>query len=78
MPNLPTVNVTQAQADRILAVFGDIPSYKRWLVQAIKEYVVQQEILRMEEISYTEAQAAEAARLKKLSDLRNSLDVPNP
>jgi hypothetical protein len=45
MPVLPSVSVTQAQADRIIAAFGDdqataIIAYKDWLVKAIRTYVL--------------------------------------
>lgn len=46
MPNLPTVAVTQAQADRILVAFGvDQPSaviaYKDWLTRSVRAYVLE-------------------------------------
>jgi len=43
MPNLPTVTVTDAQAARITAAYGDATAYKAWLKQAIKDYVFRKE-----------------------------------
>ena len=45
MPNLPTVTVTQAQADRILEAFGGtvdiaVPAYKEWLTKSVRDYVL--------------------------------------
>lgn len=40
MPDLPTLTVTQAQADRLIAVFGDVAAYKAWLREALKGYVL--------------------------------------
>ena len=45
MPLLPTVTVTQAQADRILVAFGvdqatAVIAYKEWLVKSLREYVI--------------------------------------
>lgn len=45
MPNLPTVSVTQAQADRVLVAFGGtlelaVPAYKDWLVKTVRAYVL--------------------------------------
>ena len=45
MPTLPTVTVTQAQADRILVAFGGtievaVPAYKDWLTSQVRSYVL--------------------------------------
>lgn len=39
MPQLPTFNVTDAQAQRILKAFGTPEAYKEWLKEAIAIYV---------------------------------------
>ena len=39
MPTIPTLTVTQQQADRVLAAFGTVPAYKRWLADSIRDYV---------------------------------------
>ena len=40
MPTLPTLTVTDAQVERIKAVFGSVDGYKEWLQQALAEKVV--------------------------------------
>lgn len=40
MPTLPTLDVTQAQADRMMAAYGSVAGYRQWLKQQIIEYVV--------------------------------------
>lgn len=40
MPQLPTFTVTDAQASRITAAFGNVETYKAWLKQSIIDYVV--------------------------------------
>ena len=39
MPDLPTITVTAAQAQRIQTAFGGVEQYKAWLRQAIRGYV---------------------------------------
>lgn len=43
MPDLPTLTVTQPQADRIQAAFGGIVAYRDWLRRAIKDEVTMRE-----------------------------------
>ena len=43
MPNLPTIFVTDAQADRLLAAFGSVENYKAWLKATLIDYVVEHE-----------------------------------
>ena len=43
MPTLPTLTVTQAQADRLLAAFGSQAAYKQWLKDNIIAFVVEHE-----------------------------------
>lgn len=66
MPNLPTISVTQAQADRILAVFGDVTAYKEWLLQSLIGYVQQSELSKLRE---TQQQDFD----KKRAEVRSSL-----
>lgn len=45
MPTLPTVTVTQAQADRIVGAFGAdqaeaVANYKVWLTRQVRDYVL--------------------------------------
>lgn len=39
MPDLPTLTVTQAQADRIVAAFGSVANYRTWLKEAVRDRV---------------------------------------
>jgi hypothetical protein len=43
MPNMPTFQVTDAQAQRILAAYGDADAYRAWLKRAIREHVIAHE-----------------------------------
>jgi hypothetical protein len=43
MPTMPTIDVTQAQADRALAAFGSVANYKRWLADSVRDFVVNKE-----------------------------------
>lgn len=38
--NLPTLKVTQEQADRMLAAWGSVEDYRAWLRDSIIEFVV--------------------------------------
>lgn len=78
MPTLPTINVTTAQADRMLATYGSVANYKVWLVQAIKEYVVHQEALRMDEVEYQRSIQVLADKQAALDALAASLVVTSP
>lgn len=49
MPDLPTITVTQAQADRILLAFGGdqataVPAYKRWLGETLRDHVLRKTV----------------------------------
>lgn len=46
MPTLPTLAVTQPQADRLLAVFGSVESYKQWLLTSLKQAVMEAELAK--------------------------------
>lgn len=43
MPTLPTITVTQAQADRMIAAFGSSAEYTKWLKENIVEFVLNKE-----------------------------------
>lgn len=47
MPDLPTLNVTPAQADRLLAAFGSVAKYREWLRKALQDYVIVSERERL-------------------------------
>lgn len=57
MPQLPTLTVTQPQADRLLAVFGDVAGYKVWLLASLKAKVMEAEMnkARVDAQAYVEA-----------------------
>lgn len=78
MPTLPTVTVTQTQADRMLAAYGSVAAYKQWLVKQIKEYVVYQEALKIDQTDLARAQQHEADKQAQLDALSASLEVTNP
>lgn len=44
MVALPTIEVTQAQADRVLAAYGSVANYRAWLRRGVVDYVVQFEM----------------------------------
>ena len=63
MPNLPSVSVTQPQADRLLLAFGvDQPTavlaYKDWLISSLRTYVIGVEQQKLEAASQTALYAA--------------------
>lgn len=39
MPDLPTITVTTAQAQRCLAAWGSVESYREWLAGSVRDYV---------------------------------------
>lgn len=43
MPTLPTFTITDDQANRILAAFGDVATYKQWLKRQIIQEVLRHE-----------------------------------
>ena len=58
MPNLPTLTVTDDQATRILAVFHDAPTYRRWLRDRVVETVLRAERTVLEGEAAAETTAA--------------------
>lgn len=44
MPTLPTIEVTQTQADRMLAAYGSVENYKKWLKNQIVLFVTDKEL----------------------------------
>jgi hypothetical protein len=47
MPDLPTITVTQAQADRMLAAYGSVANYRLWLKTTIIQYVTTTEMANL-------------------------------
>jgi hypothetical protein len=68
VPDLPTLTVTDSQADRILAAFDDQGAYLAWLRKQLVEYVVNVELSRMQ------ADALEQQR-QAVTVLRAELDT---
>lgn len=71
MPDLPTINVTQAQADRMLAAFGSVPKYKEWLRQQIVNHVLSVEVQGVQ-------QEVEVAQRAKRQEVIDALPKPPP
>lgn len=44
MPTLPTLTVTQAQADYLLGVFGTQQAYRDWLLRQLKGEIMRTEM----------------------------------
>lgn len=57
MPNLPTIEVTQAQADRIIAAYGAVTTYQGWLRQAVRQYVGNIETVRIRQAANDQIEA---------------------
>lgn len=60
MPDLPTITVTNAQMQRLMAVFGDGPAYKQWLKQQLKNVVISAELQKLESTHRVEMEAKRA------------------
>ncbi len=61
MPNLPTINVTDAQLAKCVAVFTDAAGYRAWLKAAVRDEVLRREARRLDEEANTAKAAALAA-----------------
>lgn len=60
MPDLPTITVTSAQATRITTAFGDVATYRAWLREQIKDYVVTKEAEAIYEQATAQMEASAA------------------
>jgi hypothetical protein len=49
MPNLPTLNVSDAQMTRLLKTFGDAAGYKSWLKGQITTAVFDHESIQIQD-----------------------------
>ena len=58
MPTLPTLTVTQAQADRMLASFGSQQAYLDWLKNNIIEFVLNKEAVERQKAWQVQEEAA--------------------
>lgn len=61
MPDLPTITVTDAQATRILNAFGDAATYRAWLRQSVRDYVLSKEATAIRAEQQAKMDAAVAA-----------------
>lgn len=64
MPDLPTLTVTQAQADRILATFGTAAAYRDWLRARVIDAVMAFESRKLDETANND----KATKLKAIRD----------
>lgn len=71
MPDLPTITVSSAQATRLMELFGDVASYKKWLKAAVRE-----EARRLHAVALTEV-ANQSVR-DGLAVLETELPEPDP
>lgn len=78
MPNLPTISVTQNQADRIIAAFGAggtqaeaVARYKEWLRIQVNQYTQETELLQMRRQHQQE-------EMEKMQEIQGSLPQPDP
>lgn len=72
MPTLPTLEVTTAQAQYLLGVFGSAEAYQQWLLDTIKARVMEEEMREAREA----AQASIAARRAALEEKMAGITVP--
>lgn len=68
MPDLPTLTVTQAQADRCLAAYGTVENYRAWLRAQVRRYVLTSE----------SADAARVTQDVRAAMLGGTVDDPLP
>ena len=71
MPTMPTIDVTQVQADRALAAFGSVANYKRWLADSVRDYVVNKERAAINLRHETQRQA-------EIAQIEGDMAVTNP
>lgn len=65
MPNMPTFAVTDAQAARLLGVFGSPEEFRAWYKQTVIEEVLRREAdLRLGEYREQERQRRQEARVE--------------
>lgn len=63
MPDLPTLTVTQAQADRMIAAWGTAAAYRQWLRSKIVEYVIDYETTQTD-LAYKSQREADRAQAR--------------
>lgn len=76
MPALPTLTVTQAQADRMIAAYGSVTAYKQWLRESIAAFVAHRETqatLDQINASYVQADSSRKTTYDSIiTDIANS------
>jgi len=63
---LPTIKVTDSQAEQLLAIFGDVASYKEWLKRELRTKVIKKK----------RAEAAVAALAEADSEFSDLIPTP--
>lgn len=72
MPNLPTFNVTQAEADKLIAMFGSTDDYLKWLRDQLKEEVIRYRVKLINEKAEKDSEAVFPAVDSEFPDLQNA------
>lgn len=58
MPDLPTLTVTQTQADRMIAAWGSAAAYRAWLKEQIIAFVINYETEQTDAVYNAERESA--------------------
>lgn len=61
MPDLPTITVTAGQATKLLNLFGDVPTYQKWLKAAVRQEALRRQTVILNEAANQSVQADLAA-----------------
>lgn len=61
MPTLPTLTVTQEQADRMLAAYGSTTAYTDWLKNEIIDFVLNKEAVERQKAWMVQEEAKRVA-----------------
>lgn len=64
---LPTLDLTEPQAARVLAVFGDAATYRAWLRERVVAHVLEHEQRRMQAEALEDQRTALAALRAELT-----------
>jgi hypothetical protein len=76
MPTLPSPgDVTQEQADRILAAFGSVAKYRRYMLYCIKQFVLQTELQQFDQ-AQTQATSNRGIKMTEIATSLADLDPP--
>ena len=61
MPTLPTITVSDANAQRMLAAYGNEAAYVKWLTDSIVEFVLNKEAVDRQRVWMEQENARRAA-----------------